>query len=116
MKKIMFGAIVASMLSGSALAADLELKCYDNKEFMKIIDDLDLVTVYNGHIGENKISEILMTKDRRLATVEYEKASDGNAYAAKQYCINGILKDVTFNDSVIEFLFNVLEKMRGQKT
>jgi hypothetical protein len=45
MKKIMFGVIVASMLSGSALAADLELKCYENKEFMKIIDDMDLVTV-----------------------------------------------------------------------
>lgn len=116
MKNIMMGVIIASMLSGSAIAADLELKCYENKEFMKVIDDNDLVTVYNATKTPTTISEIMMTKDRRLLTVEYEKATDGNAFNAKKYCIVGILDNVTFNDSVIEFLYNVLEKARGQKT
>jgi hypothetical protein len=115
MKNIMFGVVVTSMLSGSALAADLDVKCYENKEFMKIIDDMDLVTVYNGRKSETKVNDILMTKDRRLVTVEYDKASDGNALAAKQYCVTGILTDITFNDSVVEFLYNLLEKAKGQK-
>ncbi len=115
MKKVMFSVIVASMLSGSALAADLELKCYENKEFMKIIDDMDLVTVYNGHKSDTKMNDILMTKDRRLATVEYDKMADGNALGAKQYCITNILTGITFNDSVVEFLYNLLEKSKGQK-
>jgi hypothetical protein len=116
MKNIMFGVLIASMLSGSALAADLELKCYENKDFLRIVDELDLVTVYNGLKTPSKIIEIMMTKDRRLVTVEYDKAEDGNAFKAKQYCVAGILDNVTFNDSVIEFLYNMLEKMRGQKT
>lgn len=115
MKNIMLGVVVASMLSGSALAADLDVKCYENKEFMKIIDDMDLVTVYNGRKSDTKVNDILMTKDRRLVTVEYDKASDGNALAAKQYCVTGILTGITFNDSVVEFLYNLLEKAKGQK-
>lgn len=115
MKNIMFGVVVASMISGSALAADLDVKCYENKEFRKIIDDMDLVTVYNGSKSDTKMNDILMTKDRRLVTVEYDKASDGNALAAKQYCVTGILTGITFNDSVVEFLYNLLEKSKGQK-
>ena len=116
MKKIIMAVVISSMLSGSALAADLELKCYENKDFLRIVDELDLVTVYNGLKAPSKITEIMMTKDRRLVTVEYDKADDGNAFKAKQYCVVGILDSVTFNDSVVEFLYNMLEKMRGQKT
>lgn len=115
MKKIMFSVIIASMLSGSALAADLELKCYENKEFMKIVDDMDLVTVYNGRKTETKMNDILMTKDRRLVTVEFDKSADGNVLNASQYCVTGILTGITFNDSVVEFLYNLLEKAKGQK-
>ena len=115
MKNIMIGAIFASMLSGSALAADLELKCYENKEFMKIISDLDLVTVYNGHKSDTKMNDILMTKDLRIVNVEYDTMPDGNALAAKQYCVTSILSGVHFNDSVVEFLYEALQKAKGQK-
>jgi len=115
MKNIMIAVAISSMLSGSALAADLELKCYENKEFIKIIDDMDLVTVYNGSKSDTKTNDILLTKDRRLVTVEYDKATDGNALAAKQYCVTGILTGITFNESVVEFLYNLLQKAKGQK-
>jgi hypothetical protein len=82
---------------------------------MKVIDEKALVTLYNGVIG-NKMHEVMMTKDRHMYIVEYDKATDGNAMAAKQYCVTGILNDVTFNDSAIEFLSQLLDKYKGQKT
>jgi hypothetical protein len=116
MKNIMIAVAISSMLSGSALAADLELKCYENKEFMKLVDEMDLVTIYNGFKTPEKVNDILLAKDRRIVTVEYDKATDGNALAATKYCVTGILNKVTFNDSTVEFLYNVLEKVKGQKT
>lgn len=98
-----------------AKAEESVIKCYPNTEFMKLIDDKALVTLYNGLIG-TKMHEVMMTKDRHMYIVEYDKASDGNAMAAKQYCVTGILSDVTFNDSAIEFLSNLLDKYKGQKT
>lgn len=95
--------------------ADDVIKCYPNAEFMKVIDEKALVTLYNGVIG-NKMHEVMMTKDRHMYIVEYDKATDGNAMAAKQYCVTGILNDVTFNDSAIEFLSQLLDKYKGQKT
>lgn len=92
-----------------------DLKCYPNTEFMKLIDEKALVTLYNGE-KNGKIDEVMMTKDRHLYVVEYDKASDGNALQAKQYCVVGILNDVTFNDSAIEFLSKLLDKYKGQKT
>ena len=92
-----------------------QLKCYPNAEFMKLIDEKALVTLYNGE-KNGKINEVMMTKDRHLYVVEYDKASDGNALQAKQYCVIGILNDVTFNDSAIEFLSKLLDKYKGQKT
>lgn len=91
-----------------------ELKCYPNAEFMKIIDDKGLVTLYNG-FKDNKVNEILMSKDRHLYTVMYDKATDGNALKATSYCITGILNDVTFNDTALDYLYKILEKARGQK-
>jgi hypothetical protein len=95
--------------------ADDVIKCYPNAEFMKVIDEKALVTLYNGVIG-NKMHEVMMTKDRHMYIVEYDKVTDGNAMAAKQYCVTGILNDVTFNDSAIEFLSQLLDKYKGQKT
>ena len=91
------------------------LKCYPNAEFMKMIDDKALVTLYNGLRGD-KIHEVMLSKDRHMYIIEYDKAADGNAMTAKQYCVTGILNEVTFNDSAIEFLSNLLEKYKGQKT
>jgi hypothetical protein len=99
----------------NARAEESVIKCYPNTEFMKLIDDKALVTLYNGLIG-TKMHEVMMTKDRHMYIVEYDKASDGNALQAKQYCVTGILSDVTFNDSAIEFLSNLLDKYKGQKT
>ena len=42
-----------------------QLKCYPNAEFMKVIDEKALVTLYNGVIG-NKMHEVMMTKDRHM--------------------------------------------------
>ena len=92
-----------------------DLKCYPNEQFMKLIDEKALVTLYNGE-KNGKINEVMMTKDRHLYVVEYDRASDGNALQAKQYCVIGILNDVTFNDSAIEFLSKLLDKYKGQKT
>jgi len=91
------------------------IKCYPNADFMKLIDEKALVTLYNGVIN-NKMHEVMMTKDSHMYIVEYDRATDGNAMAAKQYCVTGILNDVTFNDSAIEFLSQLLDKYKGQKT
>lgn len=110
---ISLGALVShNVIKANAQEA---MKCYPNAEFMKVIDEKALVTLYNGVIG-NKMHEVMMTKDRHMYIVEYDKATDGNAMAAKQYCVTGILNDVTFNDSAIEFLSQLLEKYKGQKT
>lgn len=98
-----------------SMAAEADIKCYPNAEFMKMIDDKALVTLYNG-VSAGKINEVMMTKDRHLYVVQYDKASDGNALKANQYCVIGVLDDVTFNDSAIEFLSKLLDKYKGQKT
>lgn len=113
MNYIMSFVIVASMLTGSALAAESELKCYENKEFMKLIDDKNLVTLYNGVKGD-KINEVMMSKSRYMYVVEYDKSPNGNALGASQYCIIGVLNDVTFNESAVEYLSKLLEKYKGQ--
>lgn len=110
-----FVVLTFMFLHNVAKAQEQQLKCYPNAEFMKLIDEKALVTLYNGLIG-TKMHEVMMTKDRHMYIVEYDKATDGNAMAAKQYCVTGILSDVTFNDSAIEFLSNLLDKYKGQKT
>ena len=98
-----------------ATASEADIKCYANADFMKMIDDKALVTLYNG-VSAGKINEVMMTKDRHLYVVQYDKAADGNALKANQYCVIGVLDDVTFNDSAIEFLSKLLDKYKGQKT
>lgn len=117
MKNIMFGAMIASMLTGSALAAEPELKCYPNTEFNKILDEKGFVTLFNG-IKQNskKITEVLMSKDRYIYTAEYDLPANGTASNATQYCLVSVIRDITFNDKALEYLYNLLEKYKGQKT
>jgi ribosomal protein S24E len=109
--------MVALTITGSAYAAESakpEAKCYTNKEFMKYIDDNHLVTLYAGETTTGKTQEILLSNDRRSVTVEYIKPKEG-ATASDQYCVISVIHDVTFNDSAIEFLSKLLDKVRGQK-
>ena len=91
-----------------------EFKCYANKEFMKYIDDNHLATVYGGETTTGKTQELMISNDRKAYTVEYVKPKEG-ATAADKYCVTSIVHDVTFNDSAIEFLSKLLDKVRGQK-
>lgn len=117
MKNIMFSVVISSLLTGSALAAEPALKCYPNKEFMKMIDENNLTTVYNGFKKDsNKVTEIMMSNNRYMYTVEYDKAADGSASKADQYCIVSVLQEVTFNETALDYLHGLLEKFRGQKT
>lgn len=106
---IIFGATVSA-----AQETKPEYKCYPNKEFMKYIDDNHLVTVYSGETTTKKTQELMISNDRRAITIEYDKPA-GGATAAEKYCVTGVIHDVTFNDSAIEFLAKLLDKVRGQK-
>jgi hypothetical protein len=111
---IMMGAVIGG-LAAEAQETKPEYKCYPNKEFMKYIDDNHLATVYGGETTTGKIQELMISNDRRAITVEYDKTKDGNALTAEKYCVTGVVHDVTFNDSAIEFLSKLLDKVRGQK-
>jgi len=116
---INIAAIVIGYFLGNAIASAAdkpEYKCYTNKEFMQYIEDNHLVTVYGGDTTTNKRQELLISNDRRAVAVEYDKTKDGNALAADKYCVTSVIHDVTFNDSAIEFLSKLLDKVRGQKT
>jgi len=104
--------ILGFMAVQSMAKAD-EVKCYANADFMKFIDSNKLITLYNTVKGK-EVQEVLMSMERRLYVVEYEKGTEG-ASSAKSYCIVATMNDVTFNDNAIELLFGLLEKMKGQK-
>jgi len=113
-----YGILVGAMLGltyAGAQEAKPEYKCYPNKEFMKYIEDNHLVTVYGGETTAGRRQELMISNDRRAITVEYDKTKDGNALVAEKYCVTGVVHDVTFNDSAIEFLSKLLDKVRGQK-
>lgn len=90
-------------------------KCYANADFMKLVDENSLSTLYNGIKGD-KVQEVMMSKNRHIYIIEYQRPSDNNALKAESYCVVGILDDVTFNEEAIEHLWNLLEKLKGQKT
>ena len=90
--------------------------CYNNKDFMKYIDDNHLVSLYSSITTNGKRQEILISNDRKSITVEYDNPKSGSATTAEKYCVTNIVNDVTFNDSAIEFLSKLLDKVRGQKT
>ena len=56
-----------------------------------------------------------MSKDRKLYTIIYDRATDGNALKATDYCVTAVIDDVKFNDTALEYLYKILEKARGQK-
>ena len=111
--------ILVGIMLGISIAiaqeAKPEYKCYPNKEFMKYIDDNHLATIYAGETTTGKTQEVLISNDRRAVTVEYNKPKDGNALTAEKYCVTAVVHNVTFNDSAIEFLSKLLDKVRGQK-
>lgn len=113
----LYGILVGVILGLSiAIAQETkpEFKCYSNKDFMKYIDDNHLVTVFAGETTTGKTQEHMISNDRHGYSIEYVKPKEG-ATSSDQYCVTGITHDVTFNDSAIEFLYNLLEKVRGKK-
>jgi hypothetical protein len=115
---INISALLIGYFLGNAIASAAdkpEEKCYPNKEFMQYIQDNHLVTVYGGETTTGKRQELMISNDRRAIVVEYDKTKDGNALTAEKYCVTGVTHDVTFNDSAIEFLSKLLDKVRGQK-
>ena len=121
MKKIfciyftLLGIMFAATISAAEEGNKPEYKCYPNKEFMKYIEDNHLVTVYGGDTTTGKRQELMISNDRRAITVEYDKAKDGNALVADKYCVTGVVREISFNESAIEFLSKLLDKVRGQK-
>lgn len=115
MNKLIIASAIA-ILSYSAIAQEAkpEFKCYNNKDFMKYIDDNHLVTVYGGETTTGKTQELMISNDRKAYTVEYVRPKEG-ATAADKYCVTSVVHDVTFNDAAIEFLSKLLDKVRGQK-
>ena len=96
--------------------AQEQVKCYGNAEFMKVIEEKSLSTIYNGLKSDKEVQEVMLSANRDIYIIEYQKSPDNNALNAKSYCIVGVLNNVTFNEDAIEFLYKLLEKMRGQKT
>lgn len=96
--------------------APIELKCYKNEEFMKIISSEKLFTIFNGEKTPTRTLEVLTSKNRSIYFVEYDTSNDGNAFQSKEYCVTQKITNPTFNDTFIDFLHDVLEKSKGQKT
>lgn len=112
-------AIVIGYFLGNAIASAAdkpEAKCYNNKEFMTIIDNKDLVTLFSSKTTTEKTQEVLINKNRESYIVEYDKPANGSATSSDKYCVINFTHDLSFNDSAIEFLYKILEKVKGQKT
>jgi hypothetical protein len=113
---IMAGVFGLAITQTSMAQYAFEPVCYNNKDFMKYIDDNHLVSLYSSITTSGKKQEILISNDRKAITAEYDNPKSGSATAADKYCVTNIVRDVTFNDSAIEFLSKLLDKVRGQKT
>lgn len=96
--------------------APIEQKCYKNEEFMKLIDEQRLVTLFNASNKDSKVIEVMISRSRQTYIVQYDKSADGNALVAQQYCVVLSATETNFNESAVEFLYNLLEKSKGQKT
>lgn len=94
----------------------MEEKCYKNEDFMKVIDEQRLVTLFNATSKNNKVVEVMMSQRRHVYIIQYDKPKDGAAVTAQQYCVIHAATETNFNESAVEFLYNLLEKSRGQKT
>ena len=98
----------------SVNAAEVELKCYPNKEFMTLIDEHDLLTLYQGKLPNKMTQEIMISKDRFIYTIEYNRPDNTSATSIDKYCVTTKLDGVTFNDVAIELLNKVLERVKGK--
>jgi hypothetical protein len=96
--------------------APIELKCYKKEEFMKIINSENMFTIFNGEKTPSRTIEFMTAKDHNIYVVEYDSSKDGSAFQSKEYCVAQKITNPTFNDKFIEFLHEVLEKSKGQKT
>lgn len=97
-------------------AVPIEVKCYKNEDFMKIISSEKLFTIFNGEKTPTRTIEVMTSKNRNIYFIEYDSSKDGNAFQSKEYCVTQKVENVSFNDTFIEFLHDVLEKSKGQKT
>lgn len=105
-------------MSPTATLADtpLELKCYSNKELMETIEKLPVITLFNGKNQKGKTEEVMLDLERKSAyTIEYDPSANGNALAAKEYCVTKVNTVININDSAIEFFAKLIERMKGQK-
>lgn len=96
--------------------APIEVKCYKNEDFMKIISSEKLFTIFNGDKTPTRTIEVMVSKNRNIYFIEYDTSKDGSAFQSKEYCVTQKVENVSFNDTFIEFLHDVLEKSKGQKT
>jgi hypothetical protein len=96
--------------------APIELKCYKNDEFMTLIASEKLFSVFNGEKTPTRTIEVLSSKNRSIYFVEYDTSKSGSAFQSKEYCVTQKINNPLFNDKFIDFLHEVLEKSKGQKT
>lgn len=94
----------------------IELKCYKNEEFMKLIASEKLFSIFNGEKTPTRTMEVLSSKNRSIYFVEYDSSKSGSAFQSKEYCVTQKINNPLFNDKFIDFLHDVLEKSKGQKT
>lgn len=111
----MFKYVIPFLFISTSAFAGLEQKCYPKDEFMKLIDEEKLITVFNGDKTPTRTLEVMTSNKRHVYFVEYDSSSDGSAMKSKEYCVTQKLDNPSFNDTFIEYLHDILEKAKGQK-
>lgn len=111
MKKILF---LFLLYSSATVANPLEVKCYNNTEFYKILKKEPLITLYNSTDAIGKSKELLIGLDKKGYLIEYQVPKETPADKADKYCVTGIVENITLNDKAIEFFYKVFEKLKGQ--
>ena len=116
MKKILFPLLLLPFLTTSTLADNsFELKCYSNEELTKMVKDLPVLTMYKGKNKDGKTEDMVFNLEKKeMYTIQYT-TEDGNALAAKQYCVTNIDKEVSVNMSFVEFFSKLMDRYKGQK-
>ena len=113
MKKFLISSMCIIMAS-PALAA-FEVKCYNNKEFASLSEKEPVISLFNSRNG-NQIKEIMVSLEGKAYMIEYQRSTNEDATKVAQYCVTGIMENVSLNDKAFELLNNLLEKTKGQKT
>jgi hypothetical protein len=110
-----FLSIPLILASSIAMAAPIESKCYESKDFYKTVEDNPMITLYSSKAKDGSVEEVMVGLDRKAYTVHFQLGTDGDATKAKQYCVSDVTTDVVFNDKAIELLHKLLEKTQGDK-